>query len=265
MSDPQPTASDTPISPGVVKVAMLAERFVLPWIYGLLAFQRFVAARKHYSDYQILKRLVAEHTIHPLSLSIASAALIKDVLILCLMAFTAVTLVISRAPVVLPDKLKHILIPLVTSYYFVLYGAIDRFPAPLRQNLLPPAWQTPAAVTALILSLVGYSISIWALFHIGRSFAVLVSVRKVVSSGPYAYMRHPIYLGYAIELCGLLLANSSLGMLILGVGFAVFLVSRARIEEEKLCEADEGYREYVSRTGFLLPRFSRSLPAESSE
>src|SRR5207249_4733363 len=133
MPDPQPATSDTPISPGVVKAAMLAERYVLPWIYGWLAYQRFGAARLNYRNYQVIKRLVAEHTIHPLSLGIASASLTKDVLIFFLMAFTAVTLVISRAPVDLPDKLKHVLIPLVMSYYFVLYGAIDRFPAPLRQ------------------------------------------------------------------------------------------------------------------------------------
>ena len=259
MSDSQPATSETPISPGVVKVAMAAERYVLPWIYGFLAYQRFGMTRHHYRDYQLLKRLVEEHTFHPLSLSIASAALTKDILIFLLMAFTAVTLVISRAPVALPDKLKHVLIPIVMSYYFVLYGAIDRFPVALRQSLIPPEFQNPAAVVALILSVIGYSIAIWSLFHLGRSFAILVSVRTVVTSGPYAYVRHPIYLGYAIELCALLLANSSIAMLILGAGFAVFLVSRARIEEEKLCEVDEGYRQYVNRTGFLLPRFPGRL------
>jgi protein-S-isoprenylcysteine O-methyltransferase Ste14 len=95
--------------------------------------------------------------------------------------------------------------------------------------------------------------------HLGRSFAVLVSVRKIVSSGPYAYVRHPIYLGYAIDLCGLLLATSSIAMFTLAAGWVLLLIIRARIEEEMLSEADEGYRQYVTRTNFLFPRSFKPL------
>jgi protein-S-isoprenylcysteine O-methyltransferase Ste14 len=263
MPAPQLTTSDTPISAGFVKVALAIERYVLPWLYAFFAYQRFGAARSHYHAYQLLKRYATVHPVDAVSLSLAFASLSKDVLLFLLMVFTGVTLLVSRAPVALPDKLKHVLVPLAMSYYFFLYGAVDRLPITFRQSLLPPAFQGPAAVGGLILGAVGYSVAIWALFYLGRSFAILVSVRKVVSRGPYAYVRHPIYLGYAIELGGLLLANCSLGMLILGAGFVVFLVARARLEEEKLCEADEGYRSYVNRTGFLLPRFSPSRQANA--
>jgi protein-S-isoprenylcysteine O-methyltransferase Ste14 len=196
--------------------------------------------------------------IDPVTVGIAFASLTKDILLFMLMVIPGVILLVNRAPVAFPDKLKHVVVPIVMSYYFLLYGAVDSLPALFRESLLPPTIQGPAAVGGLLLSLLGYSVAAWALSYLGRSFAILVSVRKIVSGGPYAYVRHPIYLGYAIELCGLLLANCSIAILVLGAGFAGFLVCRARIEEEMLCQADEGYRQNVKRTGFLLPRFSRA-------
>ncbi|MEO7319421.1 MAG: isoprenylcysteine carboxylmethyltransferase family protein [Chthoniobacteraceae bacterium] len=258
LNSPNETA-ETPLSPGFVKAALAVERYLLPLGYAYLAYQRVGTALEHYRQYQMLKGAGAA-TAHPHLQSIAYAALTKDLLMFLLMVFTGVILLFSRAPVVLPDKLKHVIVPMAMSCYFLLYGMVDRLPGLLRESLLSPNVQVAAAVCGLILSMVGYSIVIWALCHLGRSFAILVSVRKVVSSGPYNYVRHPIYLGYVIELCGLLLANCSIAMLLLGAGFVMFLVVRARMEEEKLCEADEGYRQYVQRTGFLLPRFLKPLP-----
>lgn len=249
MMNPQPAGYERPISPGFVKAALAVERYVLPWAYGFFAWQRAGLGLAHYAEYR-------KHAAEPMVQSIAAAALTRDLLMILLMVFTGTMLLFSRAPVRPPDRLKHVIVPLAMSYYFFLYGLADRLPAVLRESLLPVSWQMPAAVAGLLVSLLGYAVAIWALLHLGRSFAMLVSVRKVVSSGPYAYVRHPIYLGYAIELCGLLLANCSPAMFLLGAGFAGFLVWRARIEEEKLCAADEGYRQAVARTGFLLPRFS---------
>ena len=81
------------------------------------------------------------------------------------------------------------------------------------------------------------------------------SEQKIISTGPYAFVRHPMYLGYIFDLLGLLLVTASFGMLFLGAGFVAMIVWRARIEEEKLSEASPEYRRYIGRTGFLLPRF----------
>jgi protein-S-isoprenylcysteine O-methyltransferase Ste14 len=102
---------------------------------------------------------------------------------------------------------------------------------------------------------IGYSISIWALCYLRRSFALLVAVRTVVLGGPYAYVRHPIYLGYALDLLGLLLVTGSLGWMLLGAGFATLMIYRARIEEQKLSEASSEYRQYIKQTAFLFPRW----------
>ena len=246
--NPQPTASETQISPGVAKAALAIERYVVPWAYVYFAWQWVDVGLAHYAEYR-------KHAADPMAQSIA-VALTRDLLRFLLTAFSGGMLLFSRTPRTPPDRLKHVTVPLVMSFYFPLYALVERLPAELRENLIPPEWQTAAALAGLLVSLLGYVIAIWALVHLGRSFAMLVSVRTVVSSGPYAYVRHPIYLGYVLELCGLLLASCSPGMLLFGVGFVGILVTRARIEEEALCAADAGYRETVARTGFLLPRFS---------
>jgi protein-S-isoprenylcysteine O-methyltransferase Ste14 len=64
-----------------------------------------------------------------------------------------------------------------------------------------------------------------------------------------------MYLGYLIELLGLLFASLSLGMILLAAGFIFLMVVRAQLEEERLAEAYPSYRDYMQRTGFLFPRF----------
>ena len=45
--------------------------------------------------------------------------------------------------------------------------------------------------------------------------------------------------------------------LLLGAGFVLLLIVRARLEEQKLASADEAYRQYAARTGFLFPRLKK--------
>jgi protein-S-isoprenylcysteine O-methyltransferase Ste14 len=237
-------APGTAISPGLVNAMLAVEKYVLPLAYVFFALVRVDPLLDHYDAF---------HSVR----DTAFALLVKDALIVMLMLFTAVALFFSRPPVAVPDRLEQVLIPIAMSYYFFLYGLVDRMPAVLRANLLPQDMQGMAALAGFIVSIVGYAIAIWALCHLGRSFAILVAVRKVVTSGPYARVRHPIYLGYLVDLCGLQLASGSLGMLLLGAGFVLLLVIRARLEEQKLAGADDAYRQYIARTGFLFPRLRK--------
>jgi protein-S-isoprenylcysteine O-methyltransferase Ste14 len=241
MPDPHRAASGTSLSPGLVNAALAVEKYVLPLAYVFFALARVDSLRDHFDAF---------HSVR----DTAFALLVKDVLLMLLMAFTAVALFFSRPPVAVPDRLEQVLIPIAMSYYFFLYGLVDHMPAALGANLLPPEIQGTFALAGLIISIAGYAFAIWALCHLGRSFAILVAVRKVVITGPYAWVRHPIYLGYLIDLFGLQLACASLAMLGLGAGFVLLLVLRARLEEQKLAGADEAYREYAARTGFLFPR-----------
>lgn len=244
MPETHRAAPGTAMSPGLVNALLAVEKYVLPLAYVFFALARVDPLLDHYDAF---------HSVR----DAAFALWVRDILLLLLMLFTAVALFFSRPPVAVPDRLEQVLIPIAMSYYFFLYGLVDLLPAILRVNLIPQGIQGMAALVGFVVSIAGYAFAIWALCHLGRSFAILVAVRKVVTSGPYARVRHPIYLGYLVDLCGLQLASGSLGMLLLGAGFVLLLIIRARLEEQKLAGSDDAYREYAARTGFLFPRLRK--------
>jgi protein-S-isoprenylcysteine O-methyltransferase Ste14 len=250
-ADTSPDQSTT-IPERVAQVAIILERYLLPWLYVWFIYMQIHAALDSYRDYHVAIRTGLPHMSWPLF----CASITRRVLLSVLLFFTSLTLLLNRRPTHLPTKLIHITVPLAMSYYVFLYGIVDKFPKDLRDNLLPASMQVPAAAAAVIISMIGYAVSFWGICNLGRSFAVMVAVRKVVTGGPYAYVRHPMYLGYLIELSGLLLASFSLGMMLLAAGYVFLMVVRAQLEEERLIEAYPAYREYMQRTGFLFPRLS---------
>jgi protein-S-isoprenylcysteine O-methyltransferase Ste14 len=78
--------------------------------------------------------------------------------------------------------------------------------------------------------------------------------QRVVSTGPYAHVRHPMYSGMILFFAGVpLLLGSWWGLLMVPVVLALFAV-RIGIEERTLREGLPGYSDYVTRVRYrLLP------------
>ena len=252
-SDNTPIASarGTELSQSFIRGALIVERYILPLLYVWFVYSQLHNAyiengRYHNPLYT---------NVHPESRSMFYASITKYLLLAILAAFTGLTLLLNRRPTHPPKSLMDITVPLAMSYYLFLYGAINLMPLDLRENLMPIPWRVSAAVVALGISFVGYAVTFWGLANLGRSFAIMVAARGMVTAGPYKYVRHPMYLGYFIELIGLIISSLCLGMLLLAAGFVFLMVVRAQLEEERLAEAYPAYRDYMSRTGFLFPRF----------
>ncbi len=79
--------------------------------------------------------------------------------------------------------------------------------------------------------------------------------QKVVSSGPYAVVRHPLYLGCTFMFLFLPLALGSYWALIFFAPAPFILVLRLLNEEEVLKRELEGYKEYCNKTRFRLVPF----------
>ena len=108
-------------------------------------------------------------------------------------------------------------------------------------------------MTALI-SLVGLCFVIAGKFTLGRSFGLAPANRGIVESGPYLFVRHPIYTGYLMMHLAFLAAHPRpLNIVIVAIGDSA-LVIRALLEERVLGR-DARYRSYCSRVGWhLVPR-----------
>jgi protein-S-isoprenylcysteine O-methyltransferase Ste14 len=78
--------------------------------------------------------------------------------------------------------------------------------------------------------------------------------QKVITTGPYKYVRHPMYSGVIILFFALPLALGSFYGLIPGVPMAVLFIMRTWFEDEMLHQELPGYKEYAGKTRYrLLP------------
>ena len=105
-------------------------------------------------------------------------------------------------------------------------------------------------------SLVFVSTLLWivSVVWLGRSFSILPALREIRTTGPYRFVRHPIYFSYVLLDVGLLLSYPSLFNFVV-VGFAIGLyVVRINMEESLLGRV-EIYNEYSRRTRFRLIPF----------
>lgn len=115
----------------------------------------------------------------------------------------------------------------------------------------------PALGAGLAILALGFAGRVWALRHLGRSYNPCVDLPaggKLVVSGPYSRVRHPLYGFYLLELAGLLLTSPNwVSLVCLGAVTAAVGV-RIRDEEALLGEAfGPAWEAYRSRTRRLIP------------
>ena len=80
--------------------------------------------------------------------------------------------------------------------------------------------------------------------------------RTLATTGPYAYVRHPQYVGFFVIMLGFLFQWPTLITLIMFPILMIMYVRLARREErEMLTEFDEEYARYAARTPAFIPRF----------
>jgi len=85
----------------------------------------------------------------------------------------------------------------------------------------------------------------------------LLKVPALVKAGPYATMRHPIYLAFLMMQISVLLLTSNWLIGLSGLAIIVAVIAIRIPQEEKMLIAQFGdeYRAYMKKTGALLPRF----------
>ncbi|HET9082738.1 MAG TPA: isoprenylcysteine carboxylmethyltransferase family protein [Trebonia sp.] len=112
-----------------------------------------------------------------------------------------------------------------------------------------------AAVGTLLFAC-GIALAVWARLHLGRNWGVPMSQRaepELVTSGPYRFVRHPIYSGLLTAMLGTALIDNLLGLIVVAVLAAYFYYS-GTVEERNLAATfPETYPEYRSRTKMLIP------------
>jgi protein-S-isoprenylcysteine O-methyltransferase Ste14 len=112
-------------------------------------------------------------------------------------------------------------------------------------------------ILGLVLTSVGYSVFIWSVVVRGK-YAVswqMPENQRLVTSGPYRYVRHPSYLGYFLMFFGFFFLWPNLFTLFPLVAIPGYF--RVTFEEERLLVRRFGdeYVEYQRKTGRFIPMF----------
>lgn len=100
-------------------------------------------------------------------------------------------------------------------------------------------------VAVVLLQLSGVTMQLGAKIWLGRSFGVLPADRGVVTSGPYRWVRHPIYFGYFLNHVGFFLFHASPRNAVIYTGLYAIQITRI-VYEEKILIQDREYAEYTT-------------------
>jgi protein-S-isoprenylcysteine O-methyltransferase Ste14 len=138
----------------------------------------------------------------------------------------------------------------VTAHAAALVAVLTPFAFPLL-HAAPAGTAQQWAGDALLAAGTGWSV--WSLRSLGRSVSVLAQARSLVDTGPYQWVRHPLYTGEIVSSLGLAVTTGRLAALAVWFGFCVLQAYRALREEQLLVRALPAYRGYQARTAALLP------------
>ena len=144
-------------------------------------------------------------------------------------------------------------VPLLIGAYLIMKG--HRLSDPLRYRIIPHldvlAW------TGVVLCVAGLAFCIWARFTLGRNWSGVVTFKgghELITRGPYAIVRHPIYTGLLTMFIGTVIVVGHIAGIIAMPLVFVSLWIKLRYEEKLMLEKFPAeYEAYSRRVKRLIP------------
>ncbi len=148
------------------------------------------------------------------------------------------------------------MVPTAIGVYMAFADAkVLRLTGLWRPSIAPVPWLMDFGIG---LTAAGLLFAIWARLYLGQNWSGLVTVKiehELVRTGPYRFVRHPIYSGIILALTGTVLCRRNLwgfaGVALVWLGFWM----KSRLEERFMVQTfGSQYEEYRRTTGALVPR-----------
>jgi protein-S-isoprenylcysteine O-methyltransferase Ste14 len=149
----------------------------------------------------------------------------------------------------LPDKTFMILAVVVFGFIFI-FPAFDH-----ALNISPLPWYIEIlGFFGLIISLIGITY-INKVNRYASKGLVIHKDHELITSGPYQYIRHPMYSIFIIFTCSMPVALGSFIAFLVSLLFPILLIYRIQIEEKMLIDHLTGYKDYMERVKYrLIPK-----------
>lgn len=141
-----------------------------------------------------------------------------------------------------------LIVPAVGLLYFaLLVGKLPHHDSPVVEE----------RILGTALCALGVAIAIWARACLGENWGMPMTQREMphlTTTGPYAYIRHPIYSGLLLGIIGTTLATSP--AMLIGwplIALVFFCISAIKEEQDMLKMFPDQYATYMSHTKRLVP------------
>ncbi|MDX1810018.1 MAG: isoprenylcysteine carboxylmethyltransferase family protein [Sulfurospirillaceae bacterium] len=148
------------------------------------------------------------------------------------------------------DKVLSPLMAISLTFPIVIVAGLDH------RYEWTPQFSTWLNILGLVIIALGYAFASWALVE-NRFFSSTVHIQtdrghSLCDSGPYRLVRHPGYAGNLLALPGMMLAFSSVWVLIPAIVALIISVIRTALEDRTLKEELSGYLDYTQRVRYRL-------------
>jgi protein-S-isoprenylcysteine O-methyltransferase Ste14 len=142
----------------------------------------------------------------------------------------------------------------VAAFYLMFAGDVPR--EYLRNRIYSPNWLTDALGIAITFA--GIAFAVWARVYLGGNWSSSVTLKvghQLVRSGPYRWVRHPIYTGLTLAMLGTAIVRAQLrGVIAVVLAYIGFKI-KSKIEERVMTDTfGADYDDYRTHTGAILPK-----------
>ena len=121
-------------------------------------------------------------------------------------------------------------------------------------------WGALVQATGFLFLLSGLGLHGWSRAHLRQFYAERVEIQPrhcLIDTGPYIYVRHPMFTSYFMLIIGLSLVNPAVPTLLMAVYTFWDFGQAAKQEEILLGENLPGYTDYMARTSRFFPRLRK--------
>jgi protein-S-isoprenylcysteine O-methyltransferase Ste14 len=115
---------------------------------------------------------------------------------------------------------------------------------------------TGIQIVGFIIFISGLLLAIWARVSLGKNWGMPMTQKQnpeLVTTGPYKYIRHPIYTGILVAILGTTIVSSIFWLFIFSITAIYFIYSALQEEKTMVKQFPKEYTNYKSKTKMLLP------------
>jgi protein-S-isoprenylcysteine O-methyltransferase len=150
-----------------------------------------------------------------------------------------------------------------TTFIFLMVAILVLQPVflPILGFQTTQTWGLAIQLLGILMIIAALALHIWSRVHLQHYYAERVEVQpehKVIDTGPYAWMKHPVITSFFGIAGGLFLLNPALTTLATLLYTIWDFTRAAQQEEELLSKTLSGYADYARRTPRFLPRLRKS-------